>query len=306
MRLSTSVILVLCVLSYSCNKSGGGTTTPPVNPPAGAITITNISPVAPYADDEITITGTGFNPDKTKDTVDFGGGDPASGVFNPYAQGQGNSSKCVIISATSTQLVIKAVNPDSTATSLDYQLFKRLNLGLNASNRIRVRTGGAKTMSALIPFKQLPDVSIEMVSDNGIWQQGIQYYWMRPNDSVRIQLFGVNSSEACETKVSISCSKLVCSFVDGYLTFNGLSPHCDCNDFGTVVYGCAGNFFQGKLISLTPTQHFAIAHFLVPSNFFNTSIHQGLDPGIRLSMKVTNADGKFKIREAVCMVYPNH
>ena len=111
------LLLFFHTVFYSCNKSSG-TAAPVTLPVSAAITITSISPASPYANDEITITGTGFNPDKTKDTVDFGGGDPASGIFNPYLQGQGTSSKAVVISASATQLVIKAVNPDSSASGL--------------------------------------------------------------------------------------------------------------------------------------------------------------------------------------------
>ena len=302
MRTVISAILLLTVL-FACNK-GSGITPPPA---AGAITITAISPAMPYADDEITITGSGFNPDKTKDTVDFGGGDPASGIFNPYVQGQGNASKTIIVSASATQLVIKAVNPDSSASGLDYQLFKRANIGLNVVNRIRVRSNGLKTMSNLLPFKQLPDLSIETVADNGQWLQSYgTLSWMRPNDSVRVVLYGVNNGNACESKLTISCNKAACSFVDGYLTLNGLSPLCNCGDFGTALYGCAGTLFQGKLINYTAGNHLATVHCLIPANFFATAVTPNYDPGIRLQMKVTNSDGKSKTIEAVCMVYPHH
>jgi hypothetical protein len=140
MRKTVSSILVSLLVICSCKKSPSNPVPAPVN--SGVITITGISPAIPYADDEITIMGTGFNPDKTKDTVDFGGGDPASGFFEPYAQGLNNSSKTVIVSATATQLVIKSVNPDSTASGLDWQLFKAFNIGLNANNRVRVRSNG--------------------------------------------------------------------------------------------------------------------------------------------------------------------
>ena len=305
MRTSISVILVLSIIVYSCSKSSVNPAPPVVS---GSITITGISPAMPYADDEITITGTGFNPDKTKDTVDFGIGDPVSGFFVPYLQGQGTAGKAIVISATATQMVIKAVNSDSTTTSgLDYQLFETINLGKNESNRIRIRANSLKAISNPTPFKQLPQVAISQVVINGQWYNYGPYQWMRPNDSVSVFLYGVNSSDACESKVSLNCSKLFCSFVDGYLTLNGLSPQCNCNDFGTIVYGCVGTVFQGKLISYAPQQHSAIIHFLVPSSFFGTGITPGFNSaGIRLEIKVTNKDGKFKTRQVVCMVYPSH
>jgi hypothetical protein len=142
---------------------------------------------------------------------------------------------------------------------------------------------------------------------NGQWYDYGAYQWMRPNDSVSIGLYGVNSSEACESKVTINCGKISCTFVDSYLTLNGLSPQCNCNDFGTTVYGCAGSLFQGKLISYSAQNRTSNIHFLVPANFFGTGITPGHNSaGIRLEIKVTNKDGKFKTRQVTCMVYPDH
>ena len=303
MRTSISVILVLSIIIYSCSKSSVNPAPPVVS---GSITITGISPAMPYADDEITITGTGFNPDKTKDTVDFGTGDPVSGIFGPYAQGLTTASKAMVISASATQLVIKAVNSDSTvASGLDYQLFKRVNIGFNALNRIRVRSGGLKAISNLTPFKQLPYAEIDGVALGGSWL-GPNNYNMAPNDSVSVALYGVNSSDACEIKISLSCSKSLCSFVDNYLTFNGTSPQCDCNDFGTIVYGCGGTVFQGKLISYNPQLHLANIHFLVPSNFFGTPVNTVINSRILIKMQFRNADGKSRSKPVVCWTYPSH
>ena len=303
MRTSISVILVLSIIIYSCSKSSVNPAPPVVS---GSITITGISPAIPYADDEITITGTGFNPDKTKDTVDFGTGDPVSGIFGPYAQGLTTASKAMVISASATQLVIKAVNSDSTATSgLDYQLFKRTNInGFNAFNRIRVRSGGLKAISNLTPFKQLTYAEIDGTAINGNGQNN--NFFMAPNDSVSVVLYGVNSNNACEIKISLSCSKLLCSFVDNYLTPGTTSPQCDCNDFGTIVYGCGGTVFQGKLISYNPQLHYANIHFLVPSNFFGTSVNNAFNSLILIKMQVTNADGKSRSKPVICWAYPYH
>ena len=303
MRTSISVIIILSIIIYSCSKSSVSPAPPVVS---GSITITGISPAIPYADDEITITGTGFNPDKTKDTVDFGGGDPVSGFFDPYLQGQTTASKAIVISASATQLVIKAVNSDSTVSSgLDYQLFKRFNLGLNSLNRIRVRSGGLKAISNLTPFKQLPYAEIVGVALGGSWL-GPNNYWMAPNDSVSVALYGVNSNNACEIKISLSCSKSLCSFVDNYLTFNGTSPQCDCNDFGTIVYGCGGTVFQGKLISYNTQLRIADIDFLVPANFFGTPVNTVINSRILIKMQITNADGKSRSKPVVCWTYPSH
>ena len=309
MRTLFFATVIILLIAASCKKSPN-TPTPPVN--GGSITITSISPAMPYADDEITITGTGFNTDKTKDTVDFGGGDPVSGFFEPYIQGLGTTSKAVVISATATQLIIKAVNPDSTTTSgLNWSLFKGSNIGLNSVNRIRVRSNGLKTISNLTPFKQLPQLRIGTVAIAGIWQFGSSENTMRPNDSLEIKLLGVNSNGGCDNKITLSCSKVSqCSFVDNYVDVNGNSPQCNCDDFGTVIYGCSGNTFNGKLISYDPGLHLTVVHCLVPYNFFNTAystVHAANNNArILIKIKVENVDGKSFTSPVICYSYPAH
>lgn len=300
MRTSISVILVLSVFIYSCSKSSNNPAPPVVS---GSITITGISPAMPYADDEITITGTGFNPDKTKDTVDFGTGDPVSGIFGPHASGLTTASKAIVISASATQLVIKAVNPDSTF-GLDYQLFKRTNIGFNAFNRIRVRSVGLKAISNLTPFKQLPYLELVGTAYNGTWQAN--NIFMAPNDSVAVRVYGVTNNNVCDIKISLSCSKSLCSFVDNYLNYNGTSPQCDCTDFGTIVYGCGGTVFQGKLISYNTQLRIADIDFLVPANFFGTPVNTVINSRILIKMQATNAEGKSTSKPMICWTYPSH
>jgi hypothetical protein len=116
MRNLIPLLLILTVNFGACTKTGTATTTttgggnpPPPPPPAGSgsvITITGISSLHPYPGDVITITGTGFDPDKTKDTVNMGF--VVNGGFKQ--NGQGNYSEFVgpfatkIISATSTEI----------------------------------------------------------------------------------------------------------------------------------------------------------------------------------------------------------
>ncbi len=306
MRKTVLVILVSSAFIYSCKKSPDTPAPAPGN--GGAITISSISPAMPYADDEITITGTGFNPDKTKDTVDFGTGDPAlPGNFGPYAYGLTTASKAIVISASATQLVIKAVNSDSTRSSgLDYLLFKGgNNTGFNKYNRIRVRSGGGLiAISNLTPFKQLPYAEIDGTALNGNWQGNNLF--MAPNDSVSVQVDGVTSNNACDYKITLNCNKALCAFVDNYLNFNGTSPQCNCDDFGTTVYGCGGTVFQGKLISYDPQYHLANIHFLVPANFFGTPVNTAINSRILIKMQITNADGKSRSKSVICWTYPRH
>ncbi|MEO7048181.1 MAG: IPT/TIG domain-containing protein [Ferruginibacter sp.] len=305
---------IVILFAIGCKK-----TNTPVVPPSGGsgpISITSISPAKPYADDEITITGTGFNPDKTKDTVDFGGGDAAAGTFSPYFYGEGTTSKAVIISATGTQLVIKAVNPDSaevvtpTGTSkrgLNKMLFNNVQATNNSLNQIRVRVGAVQT-SKLTPFKQLP---LAHITING---SPTNIYTLAPNDSFEVTLNGVNSDNPCSSgvKLYLSCGNPGvggCGFVNNYLTFNGNTPQCNCDNFGTLVLGCQGNTLAGKVITHTPL--YDIVHCIVPANFFNTSYSAQSAANntarILIKMKMINEDGKeFILAPVYCYAYPTH
>jgi len=153
-------LAAVAILSYSCSKgssspggggnngggnngggnNGGGTTT--------GITVTSISPANPYPDDPITITGTGFNPDATKDTLEFGR--LQSGNFGAWHDGLETemASLCTVISATATQLVVKSVNP----VHLDLSAF---SLSTTSLALLQIRAGGKKAVTPLIPFKRL-------------------------------------------------------------------------------------------------------------------------------------------------------
>lgn len=295
MRTSISLIFILFVLVVSCKKNPA--TPAPVTP--ASITIASISPAMPYADDEITITGTGFNPDKTKDTVDFGSGDPASGNFTAFRH---LATEAVVISASSTQLVIKPVLADSSGYGLNIELF---NFFKNTLNRIRVRSNGVKSISGLLPFKQLPDITI---TDNSVTGPSTNVTnEVRPNDSVLAVVKGITSNNICDMKVSFSCSNVTgCTFSNGYLNFNGTGPQCEC-DTWTTVYGCTGSTGIGRIVSYNALQHTAYIIMFIKDNFFNTVIHPGGDPAIRIKMKIENADGKFKTRGGVSIfLYPKH
>jgi hypothetical protein len=103
MRKIIFLSLTLSIALYSCTKnggsgssSGGGGNKPPA--------ITDISPLITYPGDVITLTGTGFDPDKTRDTVAMG--IIANKLFasNATFYFALTSLKTKIISATSTQI----------------------------------------------------------------------------------------------------------------------------------------------------------------------------------------------------------
>ncbi len=98
--------LLVGIIFFSCKKSPV-TPTPPGgggNTGGGGLSITSITPLSPYCDDEITINGTGFDADKTKDTVKFGILNSSGNFSVPDA------NLCVINSATTTQLKIVISN----------------------------------------------------------------------------------------------------------------------------------------------------------------------------------------------------
>jgi hypothetical protein len=137
MRKLLSLSILLAIVIFSCKKGntptnpGGGTgtdsTKPPPPPPGGTTTggptITAISPLNPYQGDIVTLTGTGFDPDPTKDTVTIG----AKVLYNGQyyfsvgkiddSHGVGNA-KTTIISATATEIKFRT---DSTMNILGGQ-----------------------------------------------------------------------------------------------------------------------------------------------------------------------------------------
>ena len=102
-----SLACLLAVFLYSCTKSSSGTTKPPPPPPGGTgngsgISIASVFPLTPYPGDVITITGTGFDADLTKDTVTFvnanANGNDFSDIYSI------TNLRFKIVSATTTQI----------------------------------------------------------------------------------------------------------------------------------------------------------------------------------------------------------
>lgn len=111
---------------------GGGST--------NNLAISSITPTA-YCDDTITITGTGFDADKTKDTVDFG----ILNSSNVYSIPDPNA--CVVNSASTTQLKVTITNSFNFGGNLIF---------LNPLAVARVRTTLGKVYSGNIYFKVAP------------------------------------------------------------------------------------------------------------------------------------------------------
>jgi len=117
-------LLVACQKNTAVNGSGGNNN----NGGGGGgsksdtIAVTSFSPAIPYTSDVVTITGAGFNPDKTKDSVWFHD-DEGSGYFK-------------IVSATSTQLQI-LLPPDSISQILTAGTNGILDLKISANGKFK-------------------------------------------------------------------------------------------------------------------------------------------------------------------------
>lgn len=148
------------------NGGNGGNNT-------NVITITSISPERPYPDDQITINGTGFNVDASKDTLEFGR--LINGNFGAWHEGLETEwpSLCTVVSATATKLVVRSASP----FKLDYNAFVS---GPASIAVIQVRTGGKKAVTSVIPFKRLFQCS--GLTNLNLFNDAIG----RPNDSLII------------------------------------------------------------------------------------------------------------------------
>ncbi|MDP4150214.1 MAG: IPT/TIG domain-containing protein [Bacteroidota bacterium] len=132
------LIFVLVLSSYSCSKSDSSTPPPPPPPPASPPTITAVSPLTPYAGDVITINGTGFNTDISKDTVDLG--IIINNVFSTALAVNVRHTR--ILSATSTRITL------ATDSQLVVLPAEKVALVL------RSPTGSATTAGNVLDFKQ--------------------------------------------------------------------------------------------------------------------------------------------------------
>ena len=152
------------------NGGGGGN--------SAGITVTSISPANPYPDDEFTVIGTGFNTDASKDTVEFGR--LINGNFGAWHD-YDSTGGCNVISATTTELKIKAVN----TFSLDLASFPN---NTNSIAVVQVRSGGKKAVSSVIPFKRL--MLLSSITNPDLFGNAIG----RPNDSLVIGGKGFRST----------------------------------------------------------------------------------------------------------------
>ena len=273
MRVSLLVLLIFLMV-VSCNPSKDPV---PATATKNKITITSITPAAVYTDEPITIAGTGFDTDMAKDTVDFGRldlpdpGDPdyvndTTQVFHPFSNKfKIAKANYIIVSATTTQLIIKSLAPDS----LQKAVFKQVVVGGNDlvnKYNFRVRSKGASAVSSkTVTLKTSVPLVYHNFDDT-----------LAPGDSAVFTIRGVYSNSICDVNLYMSCSKIGgCTYVDKYIGSNlSVAPPCTCEDFGTLVSGCpigVNGISKGKVLKYDEVTHQATVQFLFPNNFFNTS-----------------------------------
>jgi IPT/TIG domain len=175
----TGLLLAVLFFFASCKKN-------PSPPPPDELTITSWSPSRPYFGDELTITGTGFNPDPSKNELYFWGV-PAQ-----------------IVAAAPTQL--KVIVPD---------LHSALTPGYYAN--MLVKTGGKEFTSTEIYFTRQVEINHISSSSTGTAQ-------MAPGDSITIEGGGFATSPSGNSVYftkpggSIPISKLIPVSVDSSFT----------------------------------------------------------------------------------------
>lgn len=302
-------LFAITLFFTSCKKD---TIAPNISAVVTPITITDINSVA-YTDQSITITGTGFNSDITKDTVDFGQYvehpfNPSDTVYYP-SFGLLNQSKAtthvttndyIITSATPTQLIIKAVAPDT----LSKLLFRKNDFAVSALDikhrqvRFRVRSNGAFAISKPLTFKNSP-----------ILIGGTQE--LTPGDTAIFTVYGFYSNSICEMKLELSCASLLgCDYFDQYINQNVYySPVCTC-DVWTTVFGCTGGGPFSEVVSYDESQNLGMIRFVMPYNFFNTTYKPNTAGWLaegNIKARATNKDGKVS-KEVVfkTFLHPKH
>lgn len=132
----TAVVLVLACSSKDDPSPNPGT--------SGDLTITSVVPLVRYADDVLTVVGTGFSTIKTENFVEMG--QYSSGVFTPIETTSSGTPAFEVLSASTTQLEVKAVDAEyinrKVAPTYPYAL--------------RVTVNMKQAIGALGDFKELP------------------------------------------------------------------------------------------------------------------------------------------------------
>ncbi len=187
MRASLIFACLLTLSIVSCKKdSNPGNINPPPPPPVGgggtgAVTITSISPVTPFEGDIVTIKGTGFDPDKNKDTVLIGVYDLYQKVFIPGGMTIPlyKHPRVTILTASATELTFKA-DTSSNFTDFDANRFA-----------IQVSTpSGSRYTGDTLYIKDLPRI-IAVTSTDPYMKPVCDVYKVFAGDSIYIDGVGL-------------------------------------------------------------------------------------------------------------------
>jgi hypothetical protein len=112
---ATKITIGLMVLFSLSNCDSSDESDPKNGGGGGDVTITSVSPETVYADDEITINGTGFSTDISKLHIQMGSGTTNFIEF-------GTKPAFTVVSASATKIVVKA-NGDQEISDLNYEFF---------------------------------------------------------------------------------------------------------------------------------------------------------------------------------------
>ena len=188
MRSSLIFIFLLTLCIASCKKdSNPGNTNPPPAPPGGggggtgSVAITSISPLTPFEGEIITIKGTGFDPDKSKDTVLIGTYDPSQKRFLPrgFAIPFYKYPQVTLLSASATELTFKA---DTSSNFTDFE---------TARFAIQVSTpSGSRYTGDTLYIKDLPRIT-SITSTDPYMKPVCEAYKVFAGDSIYIEGVGL-------------------------------------------------------------------------------------------------------------------
>lgn len=144
-KITSLVMVAICCGLINCGPSDDDPNPNPGGGGGGDVTITSITPETLYADDEITINGTGFSTDPDKNLVEMG---TSSGTFltfqvNDPGDPNPNDPYFKVISASATKLVVKVKN-EVALEDLNYEYYYDQPL------RVRVTVNGNKSAMGAI------------------------------------------------------------------------------------------------------------------------------------------------------------
>jgi len=249
-KVSSLMLLFICWTAFNCSSSDPNPNANP-NPGGGDLTITSITPEFIYADEEITINGTGFSTDPTKNYVEMGN---PSGTFYGFQVSDPTDPDptlpyFTVVSATATKLVVKTKNAVAQKT-LNNQFYE------DHPYRVRVTVNGKSAMGAIQHAKRL--LSFGLSYSNAVNQVIGCNYYIQAGDSVHMT--GVGFYGACSvvidgkpiTPVQVKSSKEL-RFLIPRLHFGELDDDCFAPKVKVKVTNGDGKFMEQDIyISQSP------------------------------------------------------